>query len=95
MSETPAESTVQLSGDVHDLLLSYQREDEDLGETLDRVMQLVPHPVRLPDRVDPGEVENERLVIERQYDEDRYLDTFVYESGFELHKQCEDAIDHV
>lgn len=68
MSERPGDE-VELSADVHDRLLSYQREGEELAETLHRVfLAFVPVAgFQLdPSHIDPEEVSHEmEFVVER------------------------------
>jgi len=84
---------IDLTDEAYGLLLSYQADDESLTETLDRVLRIVPHPARLPDSVDQYAIENERFVVERQYDEDRLLETYTYDSGYDLYKRYRKSMD--
>jgi len=84
---------IDLTDEAYDLLLSYQADGESLTETLDRVLRIVPHPARLPESVDQHAIESERLVIERQYDEDRLLETYTYDSGYDLYKRYQKSMD--
>jgi len=73
----------QLPGEVHDLLLSYQQEDETIAETLERVfVGLVPHANSMPESVDRGaDFGEEELVIvhNRTVGGDGYVGQFVYD----------------
>lgn len=71
-----------LPAGVHDTLLGYQRDDERLEETLERVFALVPHSKTLRDAgVDPEAFDQEtRVIVERWPDEDGYVGPWVYPS---------------
>lgn len=84
---------IELPSGVYDLLLSYQADDEEIAETLERVMKIVPHPARLPDGVDRHEVEEERFVIERQKDIDGLLDTYTYDSAYNVYKGYKESME--
>jgi hypothetical protein len=78
------EFTEQLPDEVFDRLLSYQRDDETVEETLERVFTvLVPHATRL-DRQANVAGENldtdTRLIHQRWPDEDNYVDSYLYET---------------
>lgn len=72
----------ELPGGVHDTLLGYQRDDESLEETLERVFALVPHSKTLRDAgVDPESFDADtRVIVERWPDEDGYVGPRVYPS---------------
>ncbi|SDL09915.1 DNA-binding transcriptional regulator, PadR family [Natronorubrum texcoconense] len=87
-----SDDQIGLTGDVHDLLLNYQRDGEDMAETLHRLLSIVPHPVDLPSSASAATIERDELVIARARDIDDYLDTFVYESQYDVYKDIEQAM---
>lgn len=90
---------VELSGDVHDTLLSYQREDESLAKTLDRVFAaLVPHAVEFERNanIDRGDLDGDsRFVLERWPDVDNYVTSYAYRNKTAYLRAHSDMIPHV
>lgn len=75
--------TVELEGDAHDILLSYQRDDEDLSETLARVVPaLIPHAINFDNAgIDHEQLDSDsRFVLERWPDGDGHSSIWVYDS---------------
>lgn len=90
--ESTSIDTDELQADVHDWLLHYQREDETLGETLDRVFEaFVPHVSRLPDQVDPEQIEREKFVVTRGPDPDGVWGSRVYRDPWSLSSALPDV----
>ncbi|WP_337653234.1 hypothetical protein [Halomontanus rarus] len=89
--------TVELSGDAHDRLLSYQREDETIEETLHRVVPaLVPHSVNFDrEGIDPSAVDTDTSFIhERWPDEDGFVDTRLYKTITDYLRSHRTVIEH-
>lgn len=87
------DESVGLTSDVHDRLLAYQRDGEDLSETLHRVFSLVPQPGRLPNSASADTIERDELVVVRARDEDNRLGTFTFPSAFDVHKDIERTME--
>jgi hypothetical protein len=82
--DTEAPEFAELSGDVHDRLLTYQRDDERLEETLERVfLTFVPLGFQLdPAGIEPTEIDPEtKLLVEHAKDVDGYIQTHTFEDG--------------
>lgn len=89
--------SIELTGDVHDLLLNYQRDDETLQDTLERVVPAVlPHPVDVRDAgIDPKTLDDEtRFVLERWPDGGGYVDTWLYGSKTDYLRANKTVIEH-
>jgi hypothetical protein len=81
-SENPQK--IELSGDVHDRLLTYQRQDESLEETLERVfLTFVPLRFQLePFGIEPSEVDTDtKLLVDHAQTEDGHIQKHTYRDG--------------
>lgn len=96
-NDTPDE--VELSGEVHDTLLTYNRDDETFAETLDRIFEaLVPHAVEFERNanIDRGDLDGDsRFVLERWPDVDNYVTSYVYQNKSAYLRAHADMVPHV
>jgi predicted ester cyclase len=93
-TETP--EFAELSGDVHDRLLMYQRGDESLEETLERVfLAFVPLRFQLdPLGIDPSEV-GTKLLVDHAQTKDGHIQKHTYRDGSGYVKRNEEMAKSV
>lgn len=92
MSETEQKTeTVELTPQTHEILEMYRQEDEDLSETLERLLSLVSHRVELPRGVDTSNLSETGVILERWPDADGVLQERMYGSPYEFVKRWAEA----
>lgn len=81
------EETIDLTGEAHDRLLSHQREDEELAETLERLLLVLP---MYPD----VDLEDEAtFALVREQTEDGLYRTDEYPGGYEVYREFKEVVE--